>query len=224
MNQIEVARQRVSETSARVRQLRELIDACTIRAERAGLIVYEQNLSSNPQRKIRTGDRVTPSNGLVTIPEVRRMQVDISVREADLSRIQLGQAAVITLEAHPDARLTGKVVAIGSVAHAAPDRPFDGKRFDVVLAVDPSDVDLRPEMTAHAEIHIAKRDGALLVPVNAILDENGARVVQVVTSRGVLLRPVRLGQSNEMFVEVLDGVAEGERLRLADTNQDSRQP
>jgi HlyD family secretion protein len=212
--QIEVARQRLAEATTRVTQLRQAIDACAIRAQHAGMVVYEDNLASNPRRKIRGGDRVTPSQGLVTIPEVKRMLADTSLREADLYRVSPGQPAVITLEAYPGLELTGRVLTVGTVARVAPDRPLEGKRFDVVVDIDPNRADLRPEMTASVQIEIAQRADALLIPVNAIFDQDGLRMAHVVSARGTQARRIVLGESNEVQVEVLQGLKEGERLQL----------
>ena len=212
--QIEVARQRLAEASTRVTQLRQAIDACAIHAQHAGMVVYEDNLASNPRRKIRGGDRVTPSQGLVTIPEVKRMLADTSLREADLYRVSPGQPAVITLEAYPGLELTGRVLTVGTVARVSPDRPLEGKRFDVVVDIDPNRADLRPEMTASVQIEIAQRADALLIPVNAIFDQDGLRMAHVVSARGTETRRIVLGESNDVQVEVLQGLKEGERLQL----------
>jgi HlyD family secretion protein len=222
--QIEVARQRLAEASSRVSQLRQAIETCTIRAQHAGMVVYEENMASSPRRKVRGGDRVTPSQGLVTIPEVKRMLVDTSLREADLYRVSAGQPAAITLEAYPGLKLTGRVLTVGTVARVPPDRPFEGKRFDVVVDIDPNRADLRPEMTASVQIEIARRADALLVPVNAIFDQDGHRVVHVVGARGTETRRVALGESNDVYVEVLQGVKEGERLQLSDGALDGSSP
>ncbi len=189
-------------------------------ADHGGLVVYETNVATSPPRKIRVGDRVTPSQGIITIPEVSRMLADTSVREADLHRVSPGRAAVITLEAYPGLRLTGRVVSVGTVARVSPDRPVEGKRFDVVVDVDRSQADLRPDMTATVEIEVSRRADALLVPVNAIFDRDGEHVVHVVRGRATEIRRVMLGESNDVYVEVLDGVREGEHVRLSDVTVD----
>jgi multidrug efflux pump subunit AcrA (membrane-fusion protein) len=123
---------------------------------------------------------------------------------------------VITLEAYPGLKLTGRVLTVGTVARVSPDRPFEGKRFDVVVDIDPNRADLRPEMTASVQIEIAQRADALLIPVNAIFDQDGLRVARVVGARGTETRQIALGESNDVDVEVLQGVKEGERLQLSD--------
>ena len=76
------ARTRVTETELRLEMLSRLMDGCTIRARGPGLVVYEENLNANPRRKLRIGDRVFATQGIVTIPEVNRMLVEASVSEA----------------------------------------------------------------------------------------------------------------------------------------------
>src|SRR5262249_27458784 len=151
-----------------------------IYARRPGLVVYEELLSANPRRKIRVGDRVTASQGLVTIPEVNRMLIEASVSEAEMHRVQPSQPAAGRGEGFPDVGLTGRVARIGALARASADRPFEDKRFDLVIELDPTTADLRPEMTARADIVVGAKSDALLVPINAVFDQQGVLVCHVV--------------------------------------------
>src|SRR4029077_2966198 len=112
--QLGQARTRLKETQSRMTTLGELIDNCTIRAKGPGLVVYEENLSANPRRKLRIGDRVFSTQGLVTIPEVNRMVVEGSVSEAEVHRVKPGQPAKVSVEAFPGLKLTGKVARVGT--------------------------------------------------------------------------------------------------------------
>ena len=94
------------------RTLQGLIEACSIYARRPGLVVYEEFMNASPRRKIRVGDRVTSSQGLVTIPEVNRMLVEASVGEAEVHRVAPGtEPRSSGSRRFPTLRLTGKVVA-----------------------------------------------------------------------------------------------------------------
>jgi RND family efflux transporter MFP subunit len=213
--QRENVKARVEEATARARQLQEQVENCRIYARRPGMVVYEEYLGANPRRKIRVGDRVTSSQVLVTIPEVNRMLVEASASEADIHRVQPGQTATIRLEAFPDLRLSGRVVRVGTLARSD-DRPFDDKRFDVVVEVDSTDGALRPEMTARVDVLTGERKDVLLLPINAVFDRGGASVAHVLTRTGVETRPIELGQSSDSEVEVLGGLQEGERVALTD--------
>ena len=215
--QLEDAHTRVAEADTLVAALREAIQACSVYARRPGLVVYEEYLSSNPRRKIRVGDRVTSTQGLVTIPEVDRMLVESSVRETDLHQVRPGQPATIRLDAFPDLRLTGQVLSLGALARASATRPFEEKRFDLVVEVDTTTADLRPEMTARVDIVVAERHDVLLVPVNAIFERADHLVANVVTRWSTEPRPVELGAAGDLFAEVLSGLTEGDQVTLLDT-------
>ena len=219
--QLGQARTRLSETQAKMTALGELIDACTIRAKGPGLVVYEENLSANPRRKLRIGDRVFSTQGLVTIPEVNRMVVEGSVSEAEVHRVKPGQPATVAVEAFPGLKLTGKVGRVGTLATTSAMRPFDDKRFDLIIDLDPTDTELRPEMTVRADVVVGTRKNVLLVPVTAVFDRNGGFVTYVTGVTGVESRSVDLGESNDRLVEVVAGLKEGERVSLVEPPQAS---
>jgi multidrug efflux pump subunit AcrA (membrane-fusion protein) len=179
-------------------------------------VVYEDFLGAGQRRKVRAGDRVTPSQGIVTIPGLARMRAEASVREADVHRVRPGQAATVRVEAFPDASLAAKVVHVGTLARTSADRPGDEKRFELVVELEPSDLDLRPDMSARVEVAVGERRDVLLAPVNAVFEREGARVCHVLGLFGAETRPVELGESDDVFVEVRSGLAEGERLALLD--------
>jgi multidrug efflux pump subunit AcrA (membrane-fusion protein) len=152
------------------------------------------------------------------------MLVDASLREADLHRVKPNQRAVVTLDAFPDSRLSGRVISVGAVAKLSTARPFDGKRFDVIVELDPTHLDLRPEMTARIDITVADRQQVLLVPVTAVFERAGAHVVHVVHGGRIEVRPVTLGQSDDMRVEIAGGLRGDERVRLIDDADKSTDP
>ncbi|HYE84813.1 MAG TPA: hypothetical protein VEA16_00560, partial [Vicinamibacterales bacterium] len=118
------------------------------------------------------------------------------------------------LEAFPDVKLTGKVSRVGTLATTSPMRPFDDKRFDLIIAIDPTSAELRPDMTARADVIVGSRPDVLMVPVTAVFNHQGTRVVYVVGAGGTEARRVDLGQSNDRMVEIVAGLQAGERVSL----------
>jgi HlyD family secretion protein len=210
------ARTRVAEAQNRAAILTGLIEACTIYARSPGLVVYEEFLNVNPRRKLRIGDRVFATQGIVTIPEVDRMLVEASVGEAEVHRVRPGQAATVRVEAFPDLRLNGKVSRVGTLASASATRPFDEKRFDLIVELDAGAAELRPEMTARADIVVGTRKDVLLIPVTAVFQKLGSPVAYVAGRGGFEARPIQLGESNERVVEVVGGLREHERVSLTE--------
>jgi HlyD family secretion protein len=217
--QLRQIQQKLEEATQQLRALETAKDVSSMHARRPGLVVYEEYLAANPRRKVRVGDRVTASHGLVTIPEVTRMLVESSVREADLHRLRAGQRAAVRVDAYPDLRLWGTVATVGTLARSSVDRPFEDKRFDFVVDLDATDADLRPEMTVRLEIVTGERRGVLLVPVNAVFERDGLSVVHVIGRWQTETRQIDLGQASEFDVEVSAGLREGERVSLTDSGQ-----
>jgi len=215
--QRENVRARVSEVDARVKVLEDQIENCNVYARRPGLVVYEDYLAASPRRKIRVGDRVTASQGLITIPEVDRMLVEASVSEANMHRLAGGLKASVYLEAFPGLRLDGHVSRVGTLAHTSAERPLDDKRFDLIVELDNSSPDLRPEMTARVDVLLGERRDVLLIPVNAVFEQRGVNVSHVAGRLGMETRPVQLGESDGMMVEVVAGLQEGDRVSLTDS-------
>jgi multidrug efflux pump subunit AcrA (membrane-fusion protein) len=214
---LENARAKLEEAASRVRWLQQSIQSCSIYAKNPGLVIYEEYLAGSPRRKIRVGDRVTSSQVLVTIPEVNRMLVETSVREADVHRVRPDQLATIRLDAYPGVTLQGKVIRVGTLARSEVDPRFEDKRFDLTVEVTGvAAVDLRPEMTARVDIGVGEKEGVLLVPVNAVFESDGSEVAYVLRPWGVEKRLLDLGEANDIQVEVLDGLREGERVALVD--------
>jgi len=211
--QSENAVERTSDARARVTALQQLLTACELRARRPGLVVYEENLSTAPRRKVRVGDRVTPSQGLVTIPDLSRMLVESSVRESDVHSVRQGESATVMLDAYPGVRLAAHVINVGSLAKA--DSSSDEKRFAVTFLLQPGGVDLRPEMTARVELLLERKANVVLLPVNAVTDRAGGLFARVVRPWGLEDRRVELGLASDVDVEVIGGLAEGEEVALS---------
>lgn len=207
---------RLRDLEGQVSQLHEAVDRCAIYADAPGLVVYEENFSASPRRRVRVGDRVTPSQGLITIPEIDRMVVETSVREVDVHQVVVGLPVGIRLDAFPDQILEGAVELVGTLARSPIDRPYDDKRYEVRVAVPASPLALRPDMTARVEIRIATRKAATLLPITAVFERDGHRVAHVVRPVGVDTRRLDLGRSDGTYVEVLAGVVPGDRVRLTD--------
>jgi multidrug efflux pump subunit AcrA (membrane-fusion protein) len=210
------AADRLHDLEGQVAALRGAIDACAIYADAGGLVVYEENMSANPRRRVRVGDRVTPSQGLITIPEIDRMVIETSVREVDVHQVAVGLPVAIRLDAFPDQVLTGAVELVGTLARSPMDRPYDEKRYEARVTVPASPLPLRPDMTARVEIRVAERKAATLLPITAVFERDGRKVAHVVRAGGVETRPLELGLFDGTYFEVLSGVAPGDRVRLID--------
>jgi len=96
--------------------------------------------------------------------DLTKMQIEVSVDEADISRIQLHQKASFTVDSYPELTFRGEIVQIRS----APVITQNVVTYVVVVNVDNSDLKLMPGMTANVSVEVAKKDDVLKLPPAAL--------------------------------------------------------
>ena len=96
--------------------------------------------------------------------DLTKMQIEVSVDEADISRIRLQQNVGFTVDSYPEQTFRGKVVQIRS----APVITQNVVTYVVVVNVDNSDLKLMPGMTANVSVEVARKDNALKLPPAAL--------------------------------------------------------
>ena len=152
------------------------------------------------------------------------MVVEASVPEGEVHRVAAGQPATVRLDAFPGLVLTGRVSRVGTLARSSVERPWEAKRFDLIVDLDATTAALRPEMTARADVRVGELRDVLLLPINAVFEQQGSFVCHVVRLLGVETRLVSLGESNDELVVVREGLREGDRVALTDLVGRARRP
>jgi HlyD family secretion protein len=173
----------------------------------------------------------TPTLFLIA-QDLTKMQVNANVSESDIGQVAAGQSATFTVDAYPDKTFAGSVAQVRN----APITVQNVVTYDVVIAVDNPDLELKPGMTASVTILTAHREDVLRVPIRALRfnpkeargssqptparptrEEHNAPAVWVLQRDGTVRRvEVRLGLRNDQFAELLsDTLAAGDQLAVA---------
>lgn len=197
----------------RVEALEATIERMNIRAPQDGIVVYRTNWRDE---KKKVGDSVWFGEVVLSIPDLTEMKGDGFVDEADGGPVHEGQPITLRLEARPDFDLKGKVARIGRTVRQQSWRtPVKG--FRVELALEKTEPTfMRPAMRFRGEIETGRVPGVLLVPRDAVFLRDDGPVVWVRRALGWREAPVRLGRRNRTQVEVVAGLAEGDRLSPVD--------
>jgi HlyD family secretion protein len=157
--QLASARATVQQKQAALQQARVDLDHTYIRAPVNGVVV---------SRAVDVGQTVAASLQAPTLftiaQDLTKMQVDTSVDEADIGRIQLDGRATFTVDAFPGESFRGRVVQIRKAAQVVQ----NVVTYTVVVAVDNPDGKLLPGMTANVKLVIAEKPNALKVPNSAL--------------------------------------------------------
>jgi HlyD family secretion protein len=208
-----VLRQRRDDAARRVVELGERIARMTVPAARAGTIIYRTNWQGE---KKRVGDNAWRGETILEIPNLSVMLADGEVEEAQAGRLALGQSVTLHLDAHPGERYTGTVRKIGSTVQRR-SRNDPRKVVHLEIALDETDEErMRPGMRFLGTVEVERVTAALVIPLAAV--RPGPQGAAVTVRRGLGEAEVlpRLGRRNAEWVEVLDGLEEGDRVRLAE--------
>jgi RND family efflux transporter MFP subunit len=98
----------------------------------------------------------------------------------------------------------------------------DSKSYKVRISLDNPDSQVKAGLFAHTAVDILQRAQTIFVPQSAVMTRNGEQYVFVLLEDGtVKKRVVKIGLLNDTSEEILEGIAEGEKIIL--TNQDKLQ-
>ena len=195
---------------AREAQARERLRAAE--AELARSVIRATVAGTVLTRDVEPGDTVNPGDLLLEIARDAPGEILVPLDEKNLTRLALGQDATCIADAFPARPFAAKV------HHIAPGIDPSRGTVDVRLRLDPEADFVRQDMTVTATILTGRRDAALAVPNDALLDaRDGSDQATVLRVRGgrVQRTPVRLGLRGLAMSEVLEGLQAGDHVVAA---------
>lgn len=194
----------------RLERAREELDYCTIKADRAGLVIYPTGEEWKDAPEIEEGSTVHKNQVLLLMPDLKQMQVKVGIHESLVDRMQPGMEAHATL----NRRVTkGTVSSVASVAKPAGWWTGNVVKYDTIVGLPPTE-GLRPGMSVEVEIVVARHTDVLTVPATAVLQTMAGYSCWVTKEETVERRSVTLGDHSDMFVVVEEGLREGEVVIL----------
>ena len=200
---VESAKQRLmlwdlpADQFAKLEESRQAQTAMVFRSPVTGYVIEKQALA---------GQHVMPGQSLYKVANLSTVWVEADIYEQDLSRVRVGAPAVVTTDAYPGERFTGRVAFI---------YPFVGEQtrsVKVRFTFANRGTRLKPGMYANVELPTST-GGSLVVPTNALLDSGQEQIVFVAQGDGYFEpRRVKVGQRVDDAIEILEGLKEGESV------------
>ena len=182
---------------------------CTIKAPQDGLVIYANSRSRDRETEIKEGTSVKERQVILQLPDLTKMRADVEVHESKVDEISPGMPAIVRVQ---DLKFSGVVT---SVANRPESNWFStAKKYVVGVRIDGKSEALRPGFTAEATIIVADMQDVIAVPVAAVIEDSEEFVCAVKQGEGFEQRVVTLGKSDDRFVEIVQGLEEGELVFL----------
>jgi HlyD family secretion protein len=167
---------RADQQRAMLERSKDLLSKTEIRSPLDGVIT---------QLNVEVGERAVPGTlnnpaaTLMIIADLSIIEAEVEVDETDIVDLELGQKAVVKVDALPDNPIDGTVTEIGNSAIQKVGQEQEAKDFKVVIQLAEPPKSLRPGLSCTGEITTAVRAEVLSIPIQALtirefpVDEEG---------------------------------------------------
>jgi HlyD family secretion protein len=163
---VEGARHRITQYKANLTKAHHDLTKVTITAPMTGVIT---RLNVEQGENAIMGTLNNPGTVLLVIADLGTMEAWVEVDETEVVKVLLGQVAEIEIDAFPGEMFTGTVTEIGnSPLRLRTSSSREAVDFEVKITLDGLVPNIRPGLSAKAEIVVADRKGALAVPLGAV--------------------------------------------------------
>src|SRR3984893_4191307 len=216
---IELAKQQVAASEARIGVAQQAVDNCTIRAPFAGIVV---------SKDAQVGEMVSPNSagggftrtGIATIVDMKSNEIEVDVNESYIARVENGQQVTATLDAYPDKPIPSKV---RTVIPTADRQKATVKVRITILNLEKYDFIL-PDMGVKVAFLENEQPAAkdkskdkgpqvvAFIAKGAVRSDANASFVFLVRDGKVERRAVSLGMDRGTDVAILAGVTPGDSL------------
>jgi HlyD family secretion protein len=158
-------------------------------------------------RNVEVGDVVQAGKVLMTLSPEGAMQLVVQIDEKNLRLMALGQQALASADAYPQQKFTAQVAYINPGINA------QTGAVEIKLDVLEPQQSLQQDMTVSVDLLVARKPQVLALQAGHVNDIGGASPwVWLLQAGHALRRPVRLGLRGGAWVEVLDGLSEGDAV------------
>ena len=156
--------QSIIEAEAALQSAREDLAKTVITAPLTGVI---SQLFAEQGEVVVTGTMNNPGTRIMVISDLSKLQVRCRVDEGDAPLVANGQPARVYLQSDTYKSVAGEVLRVATKGTKVSGR--DVVTFETLVLITGDDPRVKPGMTANVEIETASRDGALTVPVEAVV-------------------------------------------------------
>lgn len=213
------AEARMTEAATNLQQSRNrLTDLMDVQAKfrifapEDGIVIYKRGWGGD---KVKTGSQVSAWDPIVAeLPDLSVLLSKTFINEVDINKVRVGQKVRLSLDAFPDAKLTGEVTEVANMGEKR--KNDDSKVFEVVIKVAESDSIYRPGMTTSNKIVTSASDSVLLAPIESVFGENEKSWVYVKNGMSITKQEVKTGEANDVDVIILAGIKPGDELLLSE--------
>ncbi len=214
---LESDRKTANEEKRKLDELEAQISACLIRSPTEGQVVYANKFSSRGGSEflVEPGAMVREQQTIIVLPDPSQMQVKAKINESRITLVRDGMAARIQVNAvQGQSDLLGQVTKVNKYAEPGSWYSSSVKEYATFIQIMNPPETIRTGMTAEVRIFVEQLEDAVQAPILAIHEVKGHHFVLVKNGTHWATKEVKIGATNDKYVTILEGVAEGDEVAL----------
>ncbi len=227
----------------RLAKLEQQLEYCTMRAPSDGIVVYASSVGSGRSRRdtpIGKNRDALYNENLIILPDTSQMIAILKVPESRMPDIAVGQKVSVNIDALRGRPVEGVIIQKATMAEEGSWYNPDVRQYEVRVELPPNlgssgttvstqakkrgelgvpgedgPVALNPGMRCSGQIFVNRAVNVFAVPIHAVFTQGRNRFVYVPADGGrVKRKTVSIGKANETYVEIREGLVEGDRVLL----------
>jgi HlyD family secretion protein len=207
---------RLTLESDKLAKYRSQLEKTKVTAPTEGMVVYARTEGGrNSSEAMMEGTQVREGQEILSIPRAGGMIAQASIHESVLKQVLPGMPCTIVVDALTGLEYHGKVEFVARL----PDKGNwwanpNQRLYRTEVSIDDSNAEMRPGMSCSIEILAEVIPNTLFAPLQCVFLQGGKTIAFVDTATGAQMRDVKVGKSSEKWVQILEGLTEGEPVLL----------
>lgn len=215
--EIAEARAQLSRAEVALKAAEDQLSYASIRSPMAGTVI---------KRGIEVGEMVSPGvsataqgTSMLTVADLDRLIIASSLNQIDVGKVRKGQKVEVRVDSAPGKVFTGEIRKVAPAAEESKDGQSAIQTFPIETILAGSDADaLKPGMSADLDVLVTNKQGALYLPVEAVVRGKGLVGSVTLSAAGKGAKPatasVTLGLTTDTQIEILSGLSEGQEVLI----------
>jgi len=160
-------------------------------------------------RPVKVGETVPVGALIASVVAMDSLYIEAFIDEADAAKITIGQQVNVTMDAYPEKGMKGEVYMLSPVVLG---NKQEARTFEARVRLLDKSIKTKPGMSADVEVIVSKKEHALIIPSQAIIEKTDSKYVYVGSKNRAALRKIKTGQFNWSYTEVTEGLQEGDMV------------
>jgi HlyD family secretion protein len=220
VNQEKIHKEEIQQLSLKIKQTENnlaeaqtTLENLTVISPADGIAILRRNWAT--KNKWQVGDQTWSGNPLIDLPDLSELKVEAEISEVDISKVRLDQEVEIKLDAFSDTVFKGRIISIANLAKFK-EEDSKIKIFPVEILLENTSDQFLPGMTVSCRIVIDRLENVLYIPLESLFSEGKNYFVYVKSGSSYDKKEVSVGEKNNDYIVIKDGIGEGELVALSD--------